>query len=122
MSRPKIRIAVNEDAQPVIDALQALHVDIGSVRMSSLYADKPDSLAKLPAEWHDMRWLCVALASVDEIDEFAQRLAAELIPLPAAISRHCITLTENVLVMPLPLETVMLVFTEIPAVEVHENG
>lgn len=107
MTRLKTAVAVLDEAQPVVRALESLHVDIGSISAKSLYRGDP------PEEIADVRWLCVALADRSEVRPLADRLFEQLHG-----DARAITLTNQVLLHPLPLDAVLIVFLEIPALEV----
>lgn len=97
---PKVRIAVLDEAQPVMDFLAAHRLDIGS-----LNADRLD-----PRAPPDMRLLCVALVDDDALRELILTMQREL-------SDSALGLTNRVALLPLPLDTLLLVFLDIVAIE-----
>lgn len=100
MSRPKIRVAVLEEARPIIDFLAARRHDIGSVNATLLDASAPA----------DLRLLCVAVADWAEVAALAERMREEL---PEAAK----PLVTRVGFLPLPLDAVAVVFLNIVTVE-----
>jgi hypothetical protein len=100
----KVRIGVQPEAQPVVDALCRLHVDIGSIHARKFFPS-----ARMP-EW--ARFMCVAVADEDGVLELAGKLRRELAGNDAAL-RLC----NKVLLDKLPLDTVLMVFLDIAAIE-----
>jgi hypothetical protein len=99
----KVLIKVDENAQPVIDFLRSHGHDIGSVNADRLYHDAPS----------DMRFLCVGCADRGAVVWMAQAMRVAFNGKPRLIE-----LTNRVACLPGPMETVVVVFLEIAAVEV----
>lgn len=102
MSRPMVRAAVAREALPVIEFLQEHHYDIGSIN-----ADRV-----LPDADGDLRLLCVMCTDRDGVRELRQRMQQAFADQPQA-SR----ITNRVAVAQMPLDTYMVAFPEIPAIE-----
>jgi len=103
----KVRVGVTPEAQPIIDALGRLAVDIGSVAASRFF---PPGL--LP-EW--ARFLCVAVADERGVIDLGVGLRRELRGNDAALA-----LCNKVLVDKLPLDARLMVFLDIPAIDAPE--
>jgi hypothetical protein len=105
MSAPlKVRVGVSPEAQPVLEALGRLAVDIGSVAASRFF---PPGL--LPS-W--ARFLCVAVADERGVIDLAAALRRELRGNDAALA-----LCNKCLVHHLPLDARLMVFLDIPAID-----
>jgi hypothetical protein len=98
----KVRVGVLPEAEPVLDALRRLAVDIGSVQASRFLPDAPP----------DARFLCVAIADAQGVIDFAAALRRELAANPAALA-----LTNKCLMDRGPLDTRLLAFLDIVAIE-----
>jgi hypothetical protein len=103
----KVRVGVTPEAQPVVDALGRLHVDIGSVAASRFFP--PDLLP----EW--ARFLCVAVADERGVIDLAANLRRELRGDDAAL-----LLSNKCLIEKLPLDARLVVFLDIPAIDAAE--
>lgn len=97
-----VLVKVEPAAQPVVDALERLNVNIGSVAAAKLYVNAPS----------DARLLCVALADDLAVARFAADLRDELADNPAARE-----LCGNAKIVPLQLDARLIVFTDIAALE-----
>jgi hypothetical protein len=102
MTALQVRIAVEPDAGPLLDALQRLHVDIGSVNGNRLYPNAPD----------DMRLLAVHVVDLPALDKFRLDLSLELLDKPAAAA-----LASRVAIVPLDLDTFLIIFRDVMAIE-----
>lgn len=102
MSPPKVRIAVLPEADPVIDFLREHHLDIGSVN-----ANRFDPRA--PA---DMRLLCVSLVDDDALADLSFRMQQAWLTKPELVA-----LTNRCVLQRLPLDTLLVVFLDIVAIE-----
>jgi len=102
MSRPKVLIGVLDEARPVLDFLKEHHHDIGSINADRLDARAPP----------DMRLLCVALADQSALLDLIVQMQMAWLPDDAAIK-----LTDRVAILPLPLDTLLVVFLDIVAIE-----
>lgn len=101
--RLKVLVAVEPAAQPVVDALIRLHRDIGSVDARRVRADAPAGA----------RLLCVNLVSFEALLQLGVELRRELTGQPEALA-----LTDRCMLLPLPLETCLVVFLDIAALDV----
>lgn len=95
----RVRVAVLDEAQPVLDALARLHIDVGSVNADRYWSNAPDG----------MRLLCFATA--EPLDHVACALRHELADDPAALA-----LTNRVFAVRGPLDTTLVAFLDIPAI------
>lgn len=80
MSRHPLRVPVKvpADKQPLIDALQDLSVDIGSVAMARVLANAPPDIAAEIADADpEGRVLCIAAADMDAMVAIMVRLARD---------------------------------------------
>jgi len=102
MNRPLVRAAVAREALPVIEFLQEHHYDIGSI-----VADRV-----LPEADAALRLLCVMCTDRDAVRELRQRMQQAFIDQPQVIK-----ITSRVAVAQMPLDTYMVAFPEIPAIE-----
>jgi len=98
----KVRIAVLEEAQGVVDFLSEHHFDIGSLNADRIIADAPAG----------MRLLCVALVDHDALADLSFQMQRAWLTEPALVQ-----LTNRVAVLPTPLDTLLLIFLDIVAVE-----
>jgi hypothetical protein len=95
--RLQILVQVEPEAIPVVEALQRLSVNIGSVAADKLDANAPP----------DARLLCVSVADRAEVDRLAVNLRREL-------ADHRLLAC---LALPMPLGTWLVVFTDIAALD-----
>ena len=102
MNRPLVRAVVAREALPVLEFLQEHHYDIGSIN-----ADRV-----LPEADGDLRLLCVMCTDREAVRELRQRMQQAFIDQPLVIR-----ITSRVAVAQMPLDTYMVAFPEIPAVE-----
>lgn len=100
----KVRIGVSPEAQPVIEALGRLSIDVGSVNAHSLFPDMP-----VPAE---TRFFCVAVSDERGVIDLAAALRRELRGDDAALA-----LCNKCLIEKLPLDARLVVFLDIVAIE-----
>jgi len=98
----KVPIFVLDEAQPVLDFLREHHLDVGSIN-----ADRLD--AQLAA---DMRLLCVMLADHDALADLSYRMQRAWLAEPELVA-----LTNRCVVLPMPLDTLLLIFLDIVAIE-----
>jgi hypothetical protein len=98
----KIKLAWEPAADPVIAFLQANHYDVGSVSTARIAEGAPP----------DARSICVGLPDAEAIDELAMKMAREITD-PAARE-----LCKRVAFWPGPLETWVVAFLDIAAIEV----
>lgn len=107
MSPLKVRIAVIDEAQPLLDFLNAHRYDVGSINADRVVA----------GGWPpDMRFLCVALADVEALMTMSERMRSTWLGDPDMIA-----LTNRVALMPLPLDTVLAVFLDVVAIEAPDG-
>lgn len=98
MAHPlKINVRFLPECDPVIDALQALHVDIGSCAASYLDPSAPAGA----------RMMCVVMVDAQAVDNLAAQLADALKGTPAA------QLAKRARVVPTPFGTYMVAFLDI---------
>lgn len=102
MNRPLVRAVVAREALPVLEFLQEHHYDIGSIN-----ADRV-----LPQADGELRLLCVMCTDRDAVRQLRQRMQQAFIDQPLVIR-----ITSRVAVAQMPLDTYMVAFPEIPAVE-----
>lgn len=100
MNRP--RAAVAREALPVIEFLQEHHYDIGSINADRVLPDADDKL----------RLLCVMCTDRDAVRQLRQRMQQAFIDQPQVTK-----ITSRVAVAQMPLDTYMVAFPEIPAIE-----
>lgn len=104
MTPLKILLAVEPDAGPVVDFLRSRSYDIGSLAARHVADNAPD----------DARCLCVGLADAQAVDDLAATIAAEL------DDERARALVKRVVVQPGPLDTYVVVFVDIAALEVRQ--
>jgi hypothetical protein len=102
MNRPLVRVSVAREALPVIEFLEEHHYDIVSIN-----ADRV-----LPDVDSELRLLCVMCTDRDAVRQLRQRMQQAFIDQPQ-VSK----LTNRVAVAQMPLDTYMVAFPEILAVE-----
>lgn len=99
---PKVRVAVLKEAQGVVEFLSEHHFDIGSINADLLIADAPA----------DMRLLCVPLVDHDALADLSFRMQQAWLTEPELVK-----LTNRVAVVPTPVDTLLLIFVDIVALE-----
>lgn len=67
----KVEVKVSPDARPVLDALNRLHRDVGSIAARLVFPN-------IGPEHHDMRIICVGCVDQDDVEKLAWDLAKEL--------------------------------------------
>jgi hypothetical protein len=97
----KVRLVMEDDALSVVAALERIHVDVGSVSATKL--DK-----RAPA---DMRLMVVAVTDDAGVAMLGADLRRELADDPKALA-----LTNRVMVLPSELDTRLVVFLDIAAI------
>jgi hypothetical protein len=104
MSRDRLQVAISVEpaAEPVLAVLKRLHLDIGSVDARKLRFDAPAGA----------RLLCVNLIDDDAVARLGAELRRELAGQPKALA-----LTDRCFIFPLPLDTCLLVFLDIVALD-----
>jgi hypothetical protein len=103
----QVRIVVEPDADPVIDALRRLGIDVGSSAAAILDPRAPP----------DMRLLTVSVVNTAAVIDLGVALRHELADHPKALA-----LTNRVLSLRGPLDTVVLAFLDIAAIEWKPAG
>lgn len=98
----KIRVAVLPEAQPVLDALMRLHVDIGTMRAKLIFPDAPP----------DIRLIAVALVDEAALHQFRLDLSLELVDKPEAA-----VLASRIALITAPLESFLVIFRDVIAIE-----
>jgi hypothetical protein len=97
-----IPVAVLNEAQPVLDALQRLHIDVGSIKRNRVEPDAPPE------------WRCLCIATAEPVDHIASALRNELAGQPEALA-----LTDNVAALSMPLGTTLIIFLDVVALAVE---
>jgi hypothetical protein len=97
-----VLVSVEPAAGPVLDALIRLHRDIGSVDARKVRAEAPAGA----------RLLCVNLVDFEAVAQLGAELRRELADHPEALA-----LTDRCMVVPLPVETCLVVFLDIAALD-----
>jgi hypothetical protein len=95
-------VEVEPAAAPVLAALRRLSHDVGSVSAHNVRADAPAGA----------RLLCVSLINGAAILQLGAALRRELAGEPEALA-----LTDRCMIVPLPLDTRLLVFLDIAALD-----
>lgn len=98
----KVYIGVSPEAQPVIEALYRLSLDVGSVKGDRFF----------PALPPEVRFLCVAVSDAHGVIDLGANLRRELRGNDAALA-----LSNKCLVDRLPLDARLIVFLDIVALE-----
>jgi hypothetical protein len=99
--RLEVAVAVLPEAWPVLEALRALSIDVGSVDARKVFVDAPA----------DVRLLCCAVVDAAAIDELARNLARELVDEAAR------ELVKRVAIKAGPLGTAVVIFRDIVALD-----
>lgn len=103
MSAPlKVRVGVLPEAEGVVAFLAENGFDVGSIS-----ADRLD-----PAAPSGLRYLVVALADRDSLADLSFRMQRAWFNRPDLVK-----LTDNVAVIDTPLDTLLVIFLDVPAIE-----